>query len=159
MNNLLLAFITQEFRWLFSSLSLLNTPLLSKVFVRLCVIQFTRYSRRSALAVSLFILAWRFLKVKNFFPFFLLFSSRFCFPDAPRSDAPAYITKPPLTCQPLFSPFFAFCRKTADCARAVRGKRSYYLSSRKYGNPNAAGGRFSFFCLALVTISTMTVTT
>jgi len=79
---------------------------LSKVLlVRLCVIQFTRYSvQLSAFAVSLFNLAHPKSFVKNFFQVFSFFFF-ICALRSAFARALGYITTSPSICQALFSTF------------------------------------------------------
>ena len=96
---------TQEFSLAVIRFKRLNNPFIVKVFVRLCVIQFTRYRSLSTGAESFFSLAQLPLVVKNFFHFLSTFFSALCAVLRPLPEALVYNTKHTFDCQPLFSLF------------------------------------------------------
>ena len=106
-----LANILKNFRWLLFVLKRLNNPFIVKVFVRHCVIQFTRY-RRYRCAVSLLTLPHHFPFVKNFFHFL----SNFFFRGILLRRAPKYNIKASYFCQLhfcFFSLFFTYIFRQA----------------------------------------------
>ena len=83
LNNLLLAILLKNFRWLFLFVlyTILKQSILivQGVLVRLCVIQFTRYCPSATSAANSVIIHQRFPFVKNFFRFFSFFFSLLLF--------------------------------------------------------------------------------
>ena len=110
LNNLLLAILLKNFRWLFFLLRLNNPLIVQGVLVCLYVIQFTRYRVVQAFAVNSFSLSWKPQLVKSFFH---LFSGFFGFP-APsgplrgRSSESLHILPPPTPFVKHFLQFSSF---------------------------------------------------
>ena len=99
LNNLLLASITQEFSLAVFSLTLKQSIYCPRCFIVVCVIQFTRYSVLTALAVSLLSISRALYFVKNFFRPFSFSFARNLLSLPSLSKQLAYITTPLSLCQ------------------------------------------------------------
>ena len=103
---------------------------MSKVFiVRFHVIQFTRYSSRSALAVSFYILAHRFQIVKHFFQVFSIFFAVSYF-FAALADSFSIISDPLLFVNTFFHLFSKFFHKKGASIEAPC-LRLYFITPRR----------------------------
>ena len=106
LNNLLLAKLLKNFRWLFFRLRLNNPFIVQGVFIIVCVIQFTRYSVLTALAVSLLSISRALYFVKNFFRPFSFSFARNLLSLPSLSKQLAYITTCSTFCQAVFKDYF-----------------------------------------------------